>query len=103
VAAVDARRAGVLDAFEEEGLVEPGGGLVVHMFDIWRVGCLTLTCYASSASTRPPWILYVHVGGCHRAGKRSRGVERDHALRALAEGVAACTHCRPDSELGYLE
>ncbi|MET7356621.1 DUF6233 domain-containing protein [Streptomyces mirabilis] len=37
------------------------------------------------------------------AGKRRRGVERDQALRALAQGVAACTHCRPDSELGYLE
>ena len=47
--------------------------------------------------------VYVHVGGCHMAGKRSRGVERDQALRALAEGVDACTHCRPDSELGYLE
>jgi hypothetical protein len=66
--------------------------------------------------TRPPepdWLIeqgldgrqpvYVHVGGCHMAGKRSRGVERDQALRALAEGVAACTHCRPNSELGYLE
>ncbi|MGW0876442.1 DUF6233 domain-containing protein [Streptomyces sp. NPDC002740] len=25
------------------------------------------------------------------------------ALRWLAEGIPACTHCRPDSELGYLE
>lgn len=45
----------------------------------------------------------VHVGGCHMAGKRSRGVDRAAALRALAEGVAACTHCRPDAELGFLE
>jgi hypothetical protein len=45
----------------------------------------------------------VHVGGCHMAGQRVRGVARDQALRALAEGVAPCTHCRPDSELGYLE
>jgi hypothetical protein len=62
----------------------------------------------------PDWVLevglnrdavpvYVHVGGCHMTGKRSRGVARDRALRALAEGVAACPHCRPDSELGYLE
>jgi hypothetical protein len=61
----------------------------------------------------PDWLLeqgldgrqavYVHVGGCHMAGKRSRGVQRDQALRALADGIAACTHCRPDSELGYLE
>ncbi|MCX4462377.1 DUF6233 domain-containing protein [Streptomyces sp. NBC_01728] len=47
--------------------------------------------------------VYVHVGGCRMAGKRSKGVARDQALRALAEGVDACTHCRPDAELGYLE
>ncbi|MER5694972.1 DUF6233 domain-containing protein [Streptomyces mirabilis] len=62
---------------------------------------------------KPDWLIeqgldgrqavYVHVGGCHMAGKRSRGVERDQALRALAEGVAACTHCRPDSELGFID
>jgi hypothetical protein len=45
----------------------------------------------------------VHVGGCHMAGKRSRGIDRAAALRALAEGVDACSHCRPDSELGYLD
>ncbi|MFF1547178.1 DUF6233 domain-containing protein [Streptomyces sp. NPDC058291] len=44
----------------------------------------------------------IHVGGCHMAGKRSRGIGRADALRWLAEGVVACTHCRPDSELGYL-
>lgn len=49
----------------------------------------------------PP--VYVHVGGCHMAGKRSRGVARDVVLRALTEGVDACPHCRPDSELGYLD
>ncbi|MGW3030203.1 DUF6233 domain-containing protein [Streptomyces sp. NPDC001178] len=63
---------------------------------------------------QPDWLLeqglnrdapavYVHAGGCWNAGKRSRGVPRDVALRALAEGVPACTHCRPDSELGYLD
>lgn len=45
----------------------------------------------------------VHVGGCHMAGKRVRGIPRDQAVRALAEGVAACTHCRPDTELGVLD
>ncbi|MER6092529.1 DUF6233 domain-containing protein [Streptomyces bluensis] len=45
----------------------------------------------------------VHVGGCHMAGKRVKGVSRDAALRALADGVEACSHCRPDAELGYLE
>ncbi|MFB7711619.1 DUF6233 domain-containing protein [Streptomyces sp. NPDC056105] len=44
--------------------------------------------------------VYVHVGGCHMAGKRSRGVERDQALRAVTEGIDACPHCRPDTELG---
>lgn len=49
----------------------------------------------------PP--VYVHVGGCHMAGKRSKGVSRDTALRALTEGIDACPHCRPDSELGVLD
>ena len=62
----------------------------------------------------PDWLLemglnrdaaavYVHEGGCWNAGKRSRGVARDAALRALADGVPACPHCRPDSALGYLD
>jgi hypothetical protein len=68
------------------------------------------------AQARPPasdWLIemglggrapvYVHVGGCHMAGKRSRGVDRDQALRAVTEGVDACPHCRPDTELGILE
>lgn len=45
----------------------------------------------------------VHIGGCHMAGKRWRGVPRDVALRALAEGVEPCSHCRPDSGLGFLD
>jgi hypothetical protein len=45
----------------------------------------------------------VHVGGCHMAGKRSKGISRGDALRWLAGGVPACSHCRPDSELGYLD
>ncbi|MDX2800135.1 DUF6233 domain-containing protein [Streptomyces scabiei] len=64
--------------------------------------------------TPPDWLLEhglnrdalpsaVHVGGCHMAGKRSRGVGREEALRWLANGVVACTHCRPDTELGLLE
>ncbi|MCX4648135.1 MULTISPECIES: DUF6233 domain-containing protein [unclassified Streptomyces] len=47
--------------------------------------------------------VYVHVGGCHMAGKRSRGVDRDQAIRAVTEGVDACPHCRPDTELGLLD
>jgi hypothetical protein len=49
----------------------------------------------------PP--VQVHVGDCWNAGKRSKGVSRGEALRALADGVKACGACRPDSELGYLD
>ncbi|MFH9820223.1 DUF6233 domain-containing protein [Streptomyces sp. NPDC017230] len=41
----------------------------------------------------------VHAGGCWNAGKRSAGISRDEARRALAEGVPACSHCRPDTGL----
>lgn len=44
--------------------------------------------------------VYVHVGGCHMAGKRSVGVTRTEALRALMDRVDPCPHCRPDTELG---
>jgi hypothetical protein len=47
--------------------------------------------------------LYVHVGGCHMAGKRQRPVARDQAMRALVDGVEPCGHCRPDTALGVLE
>lgn len=47
--------------------------------------------------------VYVHRGDCHMKGKRSRGVTEDQARRALAEGVAACTYCRPDTDLGVLD
>lgn len=49
----------------------------------------------------PP--VQVHVGDCWNAGKRSKGISRDEALRALADGVKACGACRPDTELGFLE
>ncbi len=45
----------------------------------------------------------VHVGDCSTAGKRSKGTDSDTARRALAGGVLACSFCRPDTELGYLE
>lgn len=47
--------------------------------------------------------LYVHVGGCHMAGKRQRPVGRDQAVRAIVDGVEPCGHCRPDTELGVPE
>ncbi|RFC75490.1 hypothetical protein DXZ75_13325 [Streptomyces sp. AcE210] len=62
---------------------------------------------------QPDWLIelglngrravYVHVSGCHMAGKRSRGVGRDNARRALNEDVDACPHCRPDTALGVLD
>ncbi|MYR28615.1 MULTISPECIES: DUF6233 domain-containing protein [unclassified Streptomyces] len=46
--------------------------------------------------------ILVHTGGCHMIGKRSRGIDRDAALRALDAGVEACPHCRPDTALGWM-
>ncbi|MET9445458.1 DUF6233 domain-containing protein [Streptomyces sp. NPDC006610] len=67
-------------------------------------------------AARPPapdWLLeqgltgrvpvYVHAGGCHMAGRRSRPATAGQARQALAEGVDACPHCRPDTGLGYLD
>ncbi|WP_239081779.1 DUF6233 domain-containing protein [Streptomyces sp. SID9727] len=45
----------------------------------------------------------IHAGGCYAAGKRQRTIDRGQARQLLADGVRACTHCRPDSELGVLE
>ena len=69
---------------------------------------------AAVAERRPDWLLDyglnrdalpigVHTGDCHMAGKRSKGVDSDTARRAIAGGIPACSHCRPDSELGILE
>ncbi|MER5847717.1 DUF6233 domain-containing protein [Streptomyces sp. NPDC002012] len=44
----------------------------------------------------------VHVGHCYAIGKRHRAVSREQALAALAEGIRACAHRRPDTELGVL-
>lgn len=47
----------------------------------------------------------VHVGGCTMGGTqmRTRGISREQAVRALADGVRACTFCRPDTDLGILD
>lgn len=47
--------------------------------------------------------VYVHVGDCWDAGKRSKGISREGALRALADGVKPCPQCGPDAVLGFLE
>ncbi|WP_413759132.1 DUF6233 domain-containing protein [Streptomyces sp. MMBL 11-3] len=45
----------------------------------------------------------VHRHDCGMAGKHTRPLERDQALRALTEdGVTACPYCRPDTDLGVL-
>ncbi|WP_329161564.1 DUF6233 domain-containing protein [Streptomyces sp. NBC_01717] len=44
----------------------------------------------------------IDVGGCYAAGKRHRTITREQALAALADGIRACIHCRPDTELGVL-
>jgi hypothetical protein len=50
-------------------------------------------------------LVAVHVGGCWTVRKSSRciGVSQAEALDALRQQVPACTHCRPDTELGILE
>jgi hypothetical protein len=45
----------------------------------------------------------VHVGGCWDANKRCHPAAGDEARWALANGVEACPHCRPDNALGVLD
>ncbi|MEU7551458.1 DUF6233 domain-containing protein [Streptomyces sp. NPDC044571] len=44
-----------------------------------------------------------HVGDCWDTRSRCHPAGRDLARRALADGVEACTHCRPDTALGVLD
>ncbi|MCX4988144.1 MULTISPECIES: DUF6233 domain-containing protein [unclassified Streptomyces] len=45
----------------------------------------------------------VHTGDCGMAGKNTKPLAREQALRALTEdGVTACPYCRPDTDLGVL-
>ncbi|MEW1639491.1 DUF6233 domain-containing protein [Streptomyces sp. NPDC093801] len=67
------------------------------------------------APTPPPdWVLEhgigtgrqpvrVHVGDRWDTRTRCKSATADVARRALAEGVEACTHCRPDTALGVLD
>ncbi|MBK3633115.1 hypothetical protein JHN52_09150, partial [Streptomyces sp. MBT97] len=50
---------------------------------------------------RPP--VQVHAGDGYAAGKRRRTVDRDRARRLLADGLRACTHCRPDTRLNVID
>lgn len=44
----------------------------------------------------------IHAGDCYAIGRRRRPITREQALEALSEGVRACVHCRPDTDLGVL-
>jgi hypothetical protein len=50
-------------------------------------------------------LVAVHVGDCWTVRKSSRcvGVSRAQALDALRQQVPACTHCRADTVLGFME
>ncbi len=50
-------------------------------------------------------LVAVHLGDCWTVKQCTRcvGVTRDQAIEALRGQVPACTHCRPDTELGFLE
>ncbi|MBW8703097.1 hypothetical protein MBT84_26215 [Streptomyces sp. MBT84] len=50
-------------------------------------------------------LVAAHVGDCWTVRKSSRciGVSQAEALGAPRQQVPACTHCRPDPELGFLE
>ncbi|MFB8101363.1 DUF6233 domain-containing protein [Streptomyces sp. NPDC056007] len=67
---------------------------------------------ARRAAAEPQWTIgltqdgrpeEVHAPDCRMAGQRRRPtVTVDQAREALGQGVAACTFCRPDTELGLL-
>ncbi|MFD5407531.1 DUF6233 domain-containing protein [Streptomyces griseorubiginosus] len=71
--------------------------------------------YGRRARPRPPeWVMevgigvgrppvQVHAGHCHMIGSRRRPVTRDEARRLLAEGLRACTHCQPDTQLHIID
>ncbi|PWI20547.1 hypothetical protein DI272_19065 [Streptomyces sp. Act143] len=48
-------------------------------------------------------LVAVHCGDCWDPGKRRVAATREQALEALRQLVPACSRCRPDSALGFLE
>ncbi|MEU9234486.1 DUF6233 domain-containing protein [Streptomyces subrutilus] len=50
---------------------------------------------------RPP--ARVHAGGCWDATKRCAPATAEQIRALLAQGIAACPQCRPDTILGVLE
>lgn len=71
---------------------------------------------AAKAARQPPpdWLLergigqgarpvLVHTGSCYMQFTRRKTLSRDEARQALIDGVPACTHCHPDTALGFLD
>ncbi|WP_442818153.1 DUF6233 domain-containing protein [Streptomyces sp. NBC_01727] len=56
----------------------------------------------SSASGSAPVPSRFTSAGATPSGKRHRAITREQALASLADGIRACIHCRPDTELGVL-
>ncbi|MDT0479611.1 DUF6233 domain-containing protein [Streptomyces doebereineriae] len=52
-------------------------------------------------TSKPP--VQVHAGTCHMIGSRRRPVSRAEARRLLADGLRACTHCQPDTQLHIID
>ncbi|WP_020124721.1 DUF6233 domain-containing protein [Streptomyces canus] len=52
-------------------------------------------------TSKPP--VQVHAGHCHMIGSRRRPISRDEARRLLADGLRACTHCQPDTQLHIID
>ncbi|MER7050099.1 DUF6233 domain-containing protein [Streptomyces jumonjinensis] len=45
----------------------------------------------------------LHTGECWMPAPGGRALTRDEARRALAEGLPACSDCKPDAALGFLD
>ncbi|MFD6878436.1 MULTISPECIES: DUF6233 domain-containing protein [unclassified Streptomyces] len=72
------------------------------------------TSFGRPAPPPPEWLIEhgigtyrpaarVHTGQCWDTRTRCKPATRDAARRALAEGIPARPHCRPDTTLGVLE
>ncbi|MFB7657903.1 MULTISPECIES: DUF6233 domain-containing protein [unclassified Streptomyces] len=71
-------------------------------------------CGIEARPAPPDWLLerglnghsppvYVHTGDCWNVGRNSTGIEQEQARQAIATGIKACPHCRPDTALHMLD